>query len=171
MNVDPQLYSLVVDHHLDEEGNSMSEDTNSRLVRLWFEELWSIPNYALADEIISPDYDPEWIHIDKVGPDQVKHEIRYIRSIFPDLRYEIIDWASAGDRIWVRYKASGTQKGNAWGFDATSKSVDFEGVTILYINQEGMIIDRWGAFCFYDILVDLGLAPPLWELNSHLKQT
>jgi predicted ester cyclase len=147
----------------------MSNDTKRRLASLWFEKLWSTPDYDVADEIISPDYDPDWVQIDKKGPDQVKHEIRYIRSIFPDLKYEIVDSATTDDRIWVRYKASGTQEGDAWGFDSTSKKVEFEGVTILFVNSAGMIIDRWGAFCFYDILVDLELAPPIWELNSHLK--
>jgi predicted ester cyclase len=147
----------------------MSDDTNRRLAKLWFEKLWSTPDYDLADEIIAPDYDPDWVQIDKKGPEQVKHEIRYIRSIFPDLIYKIVDSASAGDRIWVRYKAFGTQEGNAWGFESTAKKVGFEGVTILFVNAAGMIIDRWGSFCFYDILVDLGLAPPIWELNSHLK--
>ena len=149
----------------------MPNDTKIKVAQLWFEELWSVPNYDIADEIIDPEYDPEWVHIDKVGPDQVRHEIRYFRSIFPDLKYVIVDSVAAHDRIWVRYKASGTQEGNAWGFEATSKKVDFEGVTILSINQEGMIFDRWGAFCFYDILVDLGLTPPLWELSSHLKSS
>jgi predicted ester cyclase len=147
----------------------MSSEELIHLAKRWFVDLWSIPDYDMADEIIATDYDPDWIHIDKKGPEQVKHEIRYIRSIFPDLKYEIVDSATADDRIWVRYKASGTQQGNAWGFESTSKKVEFEGVTILFVNSDGMIVDRWGAFCFYDILVDLELAPPLWELNSHLK--
>ena len=147
----------------------MSENSKLRVATRWFEKLWSIPDYDVADEIISPDYDPDWVQIDKKGPDQVKHEIQYFRSIFPDLRYEIVDTATMGDRIWVRYKASGTQEGNAWGFEATSKKVEFEGVTILFVDNAGMIIDRWGAFCFYDILVDLDLAPPVWELSSVLK--
>ena len=147
----------------------MLENSKLRVATRWFEKLWSIPDYDVADEIISPDYDPDWVQIDKKGPDQVKHEIQYFRSIFPDLRYEIVDTATMEDRIWVRYKASGTQEGNAWGFESTSKKVEFEGVTILFVDNAGMIIDRWGAFCFYDILVDLDLAPPVWELSSVLK--
>jgi hypothetical protein len=136
------------------------------VARAWFEELWSKPDLDLADEIIDPNYAPEWIHIDKRGPEQVKHEVRYFRSIFPDLTYEIVDYASQKDRIWVRYKARGTQKGKAWGFDATGIRVDFEGVTILYVDKKGKIIDRWGAFCFYDLLTDLDLVPPFWELSE-----
>jgi hypothetical protein len=32
-----------------------------------------------------------------------------------------------------------------------------------------LIVDRWGAFCFYDILHELGLVPPLWELSGRLR--
>jgi hypothetical protein len=42
-------------------------------------------------------------------------------------------------------------------------------VTILYTSPDGKIIDRWGAFCFYDILTGLGLVPPVWELSQHLQ--
>ena len=47
-----------------------------------------------------------------------------------------------------------------------NEEVEFEGATILYINPEGKIIDRWGAFCFYDIFADLGLLPQFWELHK-----
>lgn len=131
--------------------------------------MWSKPKLEVADEIVAKDYDPDWINIDAVGPEQVKHEIRYFRSVFPDLKYEIVDIISDDDKVWMRYRGKGTQKGNAWGFEATDKVIEFEGATVLYINSEGKIIDRWGAFCFYDLLTDLGLVPPLWELRERLE--
>jgi len=147
----------------------MSKQRNESIGRRWYEEMWSKPDLDVADEIVDKDYDPEWVHIDAVGPAQIKHEIKYFRSVFPDLNYEIIEIDGEEDRVWIRYKASGTQKGNAWGFKATGKKVEFEGATILYINSEGKIVDRWGAFCFYDLLTDLGLVPPLWELSEKLS--
>ena len=146
----------------------MSKERNENIGRRWYEEMWSKPDFDVADEIVDNEYDPEWVHIDAVGPAQIKHEIKYFRSVFPDLKYEIIEIKGEDDKVWIRYKASGTQKGNAWGFDATGKKVEFEGATILYINSDGKIIDRWGAFCFYDLLTELGLVPPLWELSKKL---
>jgi len=145
----------------------MSEE-NDQIAHLWYEVMWSEPNPCIADQIVDPDYAPEWIHIDKKGPGQIKHEIKYFRSVFPDLKYTIIETASLSDRVWIRYEAAGTQLGTAWGFPPTGKSIEFDGVTILYI-KVGKVIDRWGAFSFYDILSNLGLVPPLWELNEHLK--
>ena len=94
----------------------MSIETNMDLARRWFQELWSKPDLDLADEIVAPDYAPDWIQIDSKGPAQVKHEIRYFRSVFPDLRYKIVDIIAREDRVWVRYKGSGTHEGTAWGF-------------------------------------------------------
>jgi predicted ester cyclase len=131
--------------------------------------MWSKPDLGLADEIIDPNYDPDWVHIDMKGPAQVKHEIKYFRSVFPDLLYKIVEIKGENDKVWIRYKGKGTHKGNAWGFEPTNKEVEFSGATILYINSEGKIIDRWGAFCFYDILVELKVVPSLWELNKHLN--
>jgi predicted ester cyclase len=146
----------------------MSVERNIQLAELWFEALWGEADLDVANEIVHPDYAPEWVHIDAIGPNQVKHEVRYFRSIFPDLKYEIVDMTAKEDSVWVRYKGVGTQKGNAWGFEPTGKKVTFEGVTILVASHEGKIIDRWGAFCFYVILTDLGLVPPFWELRQYL---
>ena len=145
----------------------MSEE-NEKIARLWYEVMWSEPKPEVADEIVDPNYAPEWIHIDKKGPEQIKHEITYFRSVFPDLKYTLTETASLTDRVWIRYKAKGTQFGTAWGFPSTGKTIEFDGATILYVN-DGKVTDRWGAFSFYDILADLGLVPPLWELNEHLK--
>ncbi len=146
----------------------MTSQNNERIAHLWYEVMWSEPNPDLANELVDPDYAPEWIHIDRKGPAQIKHEIKYFRSVFPDLKYRIVETAALPDRAWIRYKAKGTQLGSAWGFPPTGKAVEFDGATILYI-REGKVIDRWGAFSFYDILTDLGLVPPLWELNRYLN--
>ncbi len=146
----------------------MSKERNEGIGRRWFEEMWSKPDLDMADELVDSDYDPEWVHIDAVGPAQIKHEIRYFRSIFPDLKYEIVEISGQDEKVWIRYKGKGTQSGSAWGFEPTGKEVEFEGATILYINSKGKVIDRWGAFCFYDILADLELVPPLWDLSKRL---
>lgn len=149
----------------------MKIEETEKIGKLYFEELWSKPDLNIADEIIDPQYNPSWIHIDKVGPDQIKYEITYFRSIFPDLKYEIIEIKGEEDKVWVRYKGLGTHLGKGWGFEPTKKKVSFEGVTILYLNPEGKIINRWGAFCFYDILYDLGVVPSLWELYKYLSSS
>lgn len=146
------------------------KERNLRIGRSWYEEMWNGPNFELAQKLVHPEYDPTWIYIPKSGPAQVVHEIKYFRSVFPDLEYQVEDIIATESEVWIRYRGKGTQKGNAWGFEPTDKPVEFEGVTILYIDPNGKIIDRWGSFCFYDILNELGLVPKLWELNDLIKK-
>ncbi|MCB9419833.1 MAG: ester cyclase [Ardenticatenaceae bacterium] len=147
----------------------MTGEISLSAARRWFIDLWSEGNLDVADEIIAPNYAPDWVQIPKKGPEQVKHEVRYFRGVFPDLQYTIVDSAAFPEKVWVRYKGTGTQKGAAWGFEPTNKQVEFEGATIFTIDQNGQISNRWGAFCIYDIFADLGLVPPFWELNQLLR--
>ncbi len=149
----------------------MSEEKSLIAARRWFIDLWSQGNLDVADEIIAPDYAPDWVQIPKKGPEQVKHEVRYFRSVFPDLQYTIVDSAAFPNKVWIRYKGIGTQEGAAWGFAATNRQVEFEGVTIFTIDHNGQISDRWGAFCMYDIFADLGLVPPFWELSQLIRSS
>jgi predicted ester cyclase len=148
----------------------MKIEETERVGKIWFEDMWSTPNLKVADEFVDDDYDPRWIHIDKKGAAQIKHEINYFRSVFPDLIYKVVEIKGEEDKVWVRYSAKGTHKGESWGFKPTNKLVEFEGATILYFNSKGKVIDRWGAFSFYDILEDLGLVPPFGELHKHLSK-
>jgi predicted ester cyclase len=148
----------------------MTPKSIENTTKLWFNDLWSNGNLNIADDIIDENYAPEWIQIDKKGAEQVKHEVNYFRSVFPDLKYEIVDKIFTESKSWIRYRAKATHKGNAWGFEPTNKEVSYEGVTILTFNTRGKIIDRWGSFCFYDILTGLDLVPPFWELHETFQK-
>jgi predicted ester cyclase len=146
----------------------MRPEETERIGKLWFEEMWNKPDLSVADEIVDDKYNPSWIQIDKVGPAQIKYEIRHFRSMFPDLQYEIVEIKGEDDKVWIRYIGRGTHLGTGWGFKATNKFVEFEGATILYFNSKGKVIDQWGAFCFYDIFTELGVVPPFWELHDFI---
>ena len=147
----------------------MKIEETEKIGRLFFEEMWSKPDLNIADEIIDSKYNPSWIHIDKIGPAQIKHEIKHFRSLFPDLKYRIVEIKGEENKVWVRYKAHATHKGDAWGFNPTNKETVFEAAAILYINKEGKVYDMWESYCFYDILTDLGLVPPFWDLHKHFS--
>ncbi len=119
----------------------MKIEETEKIGKLFFEEMWSKPDLSIADEIIDPKYNPSWIHIDKVGPAQIKHEISHFRTIFPDLIYEIVEIKGEENKVWIRYNAHGTHLEKGWGFAPTGKKALFEGTIILYINPEGKIID------------------------------
>ena len=145
----------------------MAVERNREIGRLWFEEMWSRPDFDLAYQLIHPDFKPEYIGIPKQGPELVIHEIKYFRSAFHDLRYVVEDIIADETKVWIRYSAKMKHGGNAWGFEPTNKETGVDGMAILEINQDGKVINQWGAFCLVDILVDLELVPPFWELSGH----
>ncbi len=145
-------------------------ERNKAIGSKWFLEMWSKPDYNITEEIIDENYKPEFVQMDMKGHDLLKHEIKYFRSVFPDLVYEIKDMVTDNEKLLIRYVGKGTHLGNAWGFEPTNKKIEFEGVSILYISSEGKVIDQWGMFCFYDIFSDLGLVPPFWKLSEHFQR-
>ena len=148
----------------------MSVERNKEIGRLWFEEMWSKPDFNLTDRLIHPDFKPEYIGIPKKGPELVLHEIKYFRSAFHELKYEIIDLIANEEKVWIYYIARAVHGGNACGFEPTHKEVSIEGMSILEIDKNGLVINQWGAFSLFDILVDLELVPPFWELSKHFPQ-
>lgn len=141
------------------------EETES-IARKWIIDMWGKPDLSLADTLVDSNYKPDWIHTDKKGPKLIKHEIQHFRSIFPDLQHEIIEIKGEETKVWIQYKVSGTHKGKGWGFESTNKRVEFEVAAIIYI-KEGKVIDLWESFCFYDVLAELGVLPPFWDLHKY----
>ena len=41
---------------------------NEKIGRLFFEEMWSIPDLTIVYELIDLKYNPSWIQIDKIVP-------------------------------------------------------------------------------------------------------
>jgi len=145
----------------------MKIEENESIAKKWIIDMWGKPDLSLADVLVDSNYKPEWIYTDKKGPTLIKHEIQHFRSIFPDLMHEIIEIKGEESKVWVRYKVIGTHKGAGWGFQPTNKRVEFEVAAILYVSK-GKVIDLWESFCFYDVLAELGVLPPFWELHKYL---
>ena len=142
---------------------------SEQIGKLWFEDMWSKPDFTIADKIIDPEYKPDWIHIDMIGPALVKYEIKQFRSIFGDLDQKVVEIKGEENKVWVWYKAQATHKGEGWGFKPTNRRIEFEGAAILFINSERKIFDLWDSYCFYDVLEKLGAVPSLGELHKYLS--
>lgn len=142
---------------------------SEQIGKIWFEDMWSKPDFTIADKIIDPEYKPDWINIDMVGPALVKYEIKQFRSIFHDLVQKVIEIKGEENKVWVWYRANAIHNGGGWGFEPTNKRIEFEGAALLFINSEGKVFDLWDLYCFYDVLKKLGVVPALGELHKYLS--
>lgn len=137
------------------------------IAKIFYEEMWSKPDLDIVDVIIHPDYHPADVGMPERGPTLLIKEINYFRSIFPDLKYEIVDLTQKENKVWVRYRCTGTQKGAGWGFPASGKSVNIDEVSILTI-ENGQVVDSFRSYCLYRMFSQLGHIPPFWELADRL---
>jgi steroid delta-isomerase-like uncharacterized protein len=109
-------------------------------VRLWDV---SAPD-GLADELFH-----EQVIDHNLQPDQgpglagVKQVIALYHNVFPDLTLTCDDIVPAGDKVALRWTATGTHEGDQLGVPATHKKVTLTGIDILRV-ADGRITERWG---------------------------
>ena len=120
---------------------------NKALARQWLDEFWN-GNLALADAILAPGYvrhDPDG---PMIGPDAYRRFVAGIRTEFPDLRFTAEDLIAEGDRVVVRWTATGTHT-------PTNQRITFPGMDILRIRAE-KIVESWPCYDRLSIEQQLG---------------
>src|SRR5215210_5834534 len=90
---------------------SMSEE-NKAVIRRLYEEVWNQHNPEAADEFVAPDVFtrdmlPEFQH----GVDGYKHLVGWLHTTMPDLRYDIEDIITEGDKVATFVTLRGTHTG------------------------------------------------------------
>jgi len=124
----------------------MSEK-NQAVVRRIFEEAWSKGRFDSLDALMTPDF----VSHDPVEPTrgltQFTEAVRKYRTTFPDLRLDIEEMFSAGERVVARWRATGTQRGPLEGLPPTGRRVVITGISILRFAGERACetFDNWDA--------------------------
>ena len=85
--------------------------------------------------------------LDFHGQEGIAKSVALYRAVFPDLRIEVEDQTSAGDRVTSRWTLHGTHKGRA---------VTLPGITISRF-QDGKIAEDWTVSDNLELLRKLGL--------------
>jgi steroid delta-isomerase-like uncharacterized protein len=114
------------------------------LVRGLFERVFNGGDLDAIEEFVTPDHrnhDPTARPVPP-GPQGVRELVEDLREAFPDLRYEIEEIFSAGDRVAHRWTLSGTQRGEILDIAPTGKRVEVSGIEINRIDR-GKIADSW----------------------------
>src|SRR5262245_34135969 len=96
----------------------MSDLTNKNreLMRRVYEEMWNEAKPAVAVELFDQ-------------PAGVERFVRQFLVSFPDLNHTIEEMIMEGDRVAVKFSASGTHTGQWLEFSPTGKSIQYTGVT------------------------------------------
>jgi steroid delta-isomerase-like uncharacterized protein len=138
-------------------------DQNKAIARRYVEEIWNQGNLALIDELVAPNatfHDPSVPGGKFTGPAGMRQFVQIYRGAFPDVRLAINDLIAEGDKVVVRWTATGTHKGELMGIAPTGKRVTVTGCDIDQY-QDGKVVEAWASYDMLGMLQQLGVVPSL----------
>ena len=95
----------------------------------------------IADEIVEhQDYGPGHLP----GAAGVKAVVTSLRRAFSDFKLEIEDMVVAGDTVWTRNVATGTNDGRYMGYPPTGRSFRIHVFDVLRV-VGGRVVEHWGV--------------------------
>jgi len=141
------------------ERTTVISEENKATVR-HVQEIWNTGNLTSADEIFAIDF----VNHDPVSPDvrdlkTYKEFIMTVRTGFPDFHVSIDDMLAEGDKVALRWTATGTHTGVLIGIPPTEKQATWSGMTI-YRLAAGKIVEAWWSKDMFSLLIQLGVIPP-----------
>ena len=108
-------------------------------------------------------YHPNFVdHVNRLeyrGHDGARRSVALYLELFPDLRFEVDDQVSEGDRVATRWTLRGTHRG---------RSVELRGIVISRF-EDGRIIEDWAASDMLELVRQLGLRRTLQLAVKHRK--
>jgi steroid delta-isomerase-like uncharacterized protein len=129
------------------------------IVHEWFEEVWNKADPAAIDRLFAKDGIARGLPgkngPDIRGPEEFKEFHAAFLKAFPDLRVEVLDVVSDGEKHAARCHVTGTHKGDGLGVGPTGKRVHFEGIGIARV-KDGQIVEAWNNFDFMGMYQQLG---------------
>jgi predicted ester cyclase len=128
------------------------------VMRRMFEEGFATGETAVVDELCAADLVEHQFGLAGAGAEaiqHVKHAIRDVHAMAPDISFTIQDSVERGDTIWVRVRAQGTATGPFFG-PPSGRPVDITVVDIARI-VNGRIVEHWGVPDRFALLAQTGI--------------
>ena len=133
-------------------------EVNVEVFRRVIEEGFSKGNLDALDPLFAPNFQEHQPGMVPPNLEGVKGAIAYLRSIFPDLTLTIEDTVAAGDKVWARITARGTQRGPLMGKPPSGRTF---AITVVDISrfEDGKMIEHWGVADRFHQMEQLGVLP------------
>jgi len=121
---------------------------NKELVRRYFDERWNRHNLDICDELLAPSF----------AVDDAKEFVRSFHAAFANIQLTILDLLTEGNQVAVHWRVTGKHQGEYLGVPATGKSVTYQGIALLRV-EDGKIVDDIAYWDNLSILQQLGAVP------------
>ncbi|MDX1616096.1 MAG: ester cyclase [Candidatus Promineifilaceae bacterium] len=139
----------------------MNREEMIRLHQRHNEEELNQGDLSVVDELFASDYVRHVTGMpDIVGREAEKQFTAAIRAGFPDIHFTVEDRRVDGNRLFARWTAQGTHRGEYMGIPATGRPVTVAGMVIHRI-EEGQFQESWDIVDNLSMLQQLGLVPEM----------
>jgi steroid delta-isomerase-like uncharacterized protein len=136
----------------------MSEE-NKALARSIFAEVWGANDVNKVDKYFAANFvtHPELPGMPQ-GSEGVKAQVRMFASALSDSHNVIEDLFAEGDKVAIRWSATGRQTGEFVGIPATGKQFKTTALTI-YRFKDGKAVEGWTEYNSLEMMQQLGVVP------------
>lgn len=142
--------------HIHPMSQTSELETNKAMLLKLIDEGFNKGNLSVVDEIISVDM-KERQRGNGDGTEGTRELIRTLRSWFPDFNMQMEDVAAVGDKVWMRFRATGTNLGSVMHRPPTGKTMTIDVIDIVRF-KDGRIVEHWGVPDQLGMMLQLGLA-------------
>jgi steroid delta-isomerase-like uncharacterized protein len=141
------------------EGYETSD--NVATVRRWFEEVWNKGRAEAIDELFAEEGVAHGLASEGGveglrGPAGFKVFHQRFREAFPGVEVVVDDAISDGDKVAARCTVRARHEGDALGYRATGRPVEFTGMTFARV-RDGKIVEAWNSFDFMSMFEQIGV--------------
>lgn len=133
---------------------------NAALMRRWFEEVWNKGNFAVIDELASPNINAQGQaeHPVRLGREEFRAFAHGVRTAFPDIRVTVHETIAQDNRVAVRWSAIMTHQAPFMEIARTGRKATINGITWVKF-ENGQIVEGWDNWDQMGLLVQLGAVP------------
>lgn len=129
------------------------------ILHRWFEEVWNQQREDAIDELLAQGTILNGLNDAEGNPLRGRKGFKTLHqaflSAFPDLKVEVVDTVTEGDKIAARCVVRATHNGDGFGFAPSNQSVEFTGLAIVKV-KDGKIVEVWNEFDFMKMYAQLG---------------
>jgi predicted ester cyclase len=136
-------------------SQTTQEETNKTLLMKLIEECFNKGDLSVVSQVVAED-SKEHQRGNGDGVEGTKQVITTLRCWFPDFHMRIEDVAAVGDRVWMRFQASGTNMGSVMHKSPTGKKMIIDVIDIVRF-ENGKIVEHWGVPDQLGMMLQLGL--------------
>jgi steroid delta-isomerase-like uncharacterized protein len=127
------------------------------VVRRWFAEVWREGGEETIDELLAPTIDGLMEGREIRSVSAFKEARRELLTAFPDLVVTVDDVIEDGNKVAVRWRLTGTHRGDGLGLPPTNKPISTRGITWAEL-ENGQVVRGYDSWNLGALIAELSAA-------------